>query len=480
VRHLLIESCLLAVTGCVVGAIFAVWTLGVMAPLLPGAATFQFELNAAIFLFAVLLSGGTVLLIGLYPALHSTRQDLSAALKGSVTSSGSAAAARFRTVLTTTQIVLSLALLVVAGLFTQSFLNVSRLELGIRPDNLLTFRISPELSGYTRASARVLAERVEQELASLPGVASVATSTIPLLGGFGWSNNVTVERSEGAHDSPSTAHVGPDYFRTVGIPLVAGREFTASDDAKAPKVAIVNESFVRTFNLGQDVLGRRMGRGAGNTPIDIEIVGVVRDARYSDVKSVPPPQFYLPYRQIQRFGAINFYVRSTAPAGPILSMIAPLMMRVDRALPVENLRTMNDQVRGAADTQRSMRTLSAAFAALAVLLAAVGLYGVLSYTVAQRRREIGVRMALGADAARIRRLVLGHVGRMALVGGVAGCGAALGLGRLAQSLLFGVERPDPRVMAGAALGVSAIALVAAALPARRAARIDPATTLRAE
>lgn len=480
VRHLLIESCLLAVTGCVVGAIFVVWTLGVMTPLLPGAETFRFELNAAIFLFSVLVSGGTVLLIGLYPALHSTRQDLSAALKGSVTSSGSAAAARFRTLLTTTQIALSLALLVIAGLFTQSFLNVSRLELGIQPDNLLTFRISPELSGYTRASARVLAARVEQELASLPGVASVATSTIPLLDGFGWSNNVTVERSEGAQESPSTADVGPGYFRTVGIPLIAGREFAASDDANAPKVAIVNESFVRAFNLGQDVLGRRMGRGAGNVPIDIEIVGVVRDARYSDIKSVPPPQFYLPYRQIQRFGAINFYVRSTAPAGPVLSMIAPLMMRVDRALPVENLRTMNDQVREAADTDRSMRTLSAAFAALAVLLAAVGLYGVLSYTVAQRRREIGVRMALGADAARITRLVLGRVGRMVFVGGIVGCGAALGLGRLAQSLLFGVEGPDPIVIAGAAIGVTVVACAAAALPAWRAARIHPMDALRAE
>jgi predicted permease len=480
VRHLLIESGLLAAAGALVGVLLAGWTLGVITPLLPGAATFRFEFNTAIFLFTLLVAGGTLLLIGLYPALQGTnRQDLSAALKGA-NSSVPASAARLRTVLTTTQIALSLALLIVAGLFTQSLVNVSRLELGVRSDNLLTFRVSPELSGYTRANARLLVERIEQELTALPGVTSVATSTIPLLDGFGWSNNVTVERSEGEHESPFTADVGPDYFRTVGIPLVAGREFTESDNATAPKVAIVNESFVRTFNLGRDVLGRRMGMGAGNIPIDIEIVGLARDARYSNLKEAPPAQFYLPYRQVQRFAAINFYVRSTAAVSPVLSMIAPLMARIDRALPVENLRTMNDQVREAAETDRSMRTLSAAFAMLAVLLAVVGLYGVLSYTVAQRQREIGVRMALGADAARITRLVLAYVSRMAVAGTIAGCGAALALGRLAQSMLFGVQPQEPVIIVSAAIAMILVSLATAALPARRAARLDPITALRTE
>jgi predicted permease len=480
VRHLLIESCLLAATGGILGVIIAIWTLGVIAPLLPGAPTFQFELNAPIFVFTVIVSGASVLLIGLYPALNSTRRDLSVALNGNAASSGSVATARFRNVLTTTQFALSLALLVVAGLFTKSLLNVSRLELGLQPDNLLTFRISPELSGYTRESARLLVERIEQELATLPGVASVSTSTIPLLDNFGWSNNVTVEGSDAGPESPYTADVGPDYFRTVGIPLVAGREFVVSDVTNAPKVAVVNESFVRAFNLGQPIVGRRLGMGAGNVPIDIEIVGVVRDARYSEVKTPPPPQFYLPYRQIQRFGALNFYIRSTGPAEPLVSLIPPLMTRLEGTLPVENLRTMHDQVRASAETDRSMSTLSTGFAIVAVLLAAIGLYGVLSYTVAQRRREIGVRMALGADAARIALLVFGHVGRTVLIGGVAGCAAALGLGRLAQSMLFGIEGPDLVVIACATLGVIVVASAAAALPARRAARVDPMAALRAE
>jgi predicted permease len=412
--------------------------------------------------------------------LHGTRgRDLASGLKGAKTSAP-AGTVRFRATLTTAQIALSLALVVLAGLFVQSFLNVSRLELGIQSDNLLTFRVRPELSGYTRANARALVERLERELAGLPGVTSVATSTIPLLDGFGWSNNVTVERVEGDHDSPSTADVGPGYFRTVGIPLVAGREFTEADGTSAPKVAIVNESFVRAFGLGRDALGRRMGMGAGNVKIDIEIVGVAADARYSNLKEQAPAQFYLPYRQIQRFTAINFYLRSAGAPDAILPLISPLVARVDRTLPVENLRTMDDQVHAAAETDRSMRTLSVAFAGIAILLAAIGLYGVLSYTVAQREREIGVRMALGADAIRIARLVFGQVTRMAIAGVIAGCAAALGLGRLAQSMLFGVEGPALLVMAAATIGVTAIALSAAAIPARRAVRVDPAVTLRAE
>jgi predicted permease len=480
VRQLLIECSLLAVLGVLGGAALAFWTVGALTPLLPGAATFRLELNATIYLFAALVAGGTVLLIGLYPALYGTRgRDLASGLKGAKTSAP-AGTVRFSATLTTAQIALSLALVVLAGLFVQSFLNVSRLELGIQSANLLTFRVRPELSGYTRANARVLVERLERELAGLPGVTSVATSTIPLLDGFGWSNNVTVERVEGEHDSPSTADVGPGYFRTVGIPLVAGREFTEADRTSAPKVAIVNESFVRTFGLGRDALGRRMGMGAGNVSIDIEIVGVAADARYSNLKERAPAQFYLSYRQIQRFTAINFYVRSAGAPDAILPMISPLVAQVDRTLPVESLRTMDDQVHAAAATDRSMRTLSMAFAGIAILLTAIGLYGVLSYTVAQREREIGVRMALGADAIRIARVVFGRVSRMAIAGVIAGSAAALGLGRLAQSMLFGVEGPAPLVIAAAAIGVTAIALSAAAIPARRAVRVDPAVTLRAE
>jgi ABC-type antimicrobial peptide transport system permease subunit len=266
----------------------------------------------------------------------------------------------------------------------------------------------------------------------------------------------------------------------VGIPIIRGREFVESDNQGSPKVAIVNESFLRTFKLGDDVLGRRMSLGSGNTPLDIEIVGVVRDARYSHIKEPVPPQFYLPYDQIQRFGAVNFYVRSTGPLEPLLSMVPRLMTQIDRTVPLENLRTMHDQVRADSESDRSLTILSASFALLAVLLASVGLHGVLSYSVAQRRKEMGVRMALGANARRITRLVLGEAMRVTFAGGLVGCAAALGLGTLARSMLFGVESTQLSVIAGAAFIVTSVAVMATVMPARRAARVNPNTALRTE
>jgi len=476
-RQLLIESALLALAGALAGVVLAMWAVGAVTPLLPGAATFRFELDSALLLVGMCLSGATVVLISVFPALYSTRPDLAIGLRSNTAPTG---AAPFRTALTTLQLALSLVMVVFAGLFTMSLSNVRKVDLGIHTENLLTFRIRPELNGYSRDRARALARRIEQELSSIPGVASISTSTIPLLDGFGWSSNVTVDGSANVPASPYTADVGPGYFRTVGIPLVAGREFLESDYEGSPRVAIVNESLVRTLNLGNDVLGRRIGIGSGNIPLDIEIVGVVRDARYSHVKEPAPPQFYLPYRQIQRFRAVNFYVRSIGPLEPLLSVIPRRMAQIDSGLPVENLLTMRDQARADEEADRSLTILSSAFAGLAIVLAAIGLYGVLSYAVAQRRREMGVRMALGANAWRITRLVFGHALRVTLVGGIMGGAAALALATVARSMLFGIEGLEPGVIALSVAIVTTVALIAAVFPAIRAARVDPMTVLRAE
>jgi predicted permease len=474
-RYLLVESCLLTVAASIAGVWLAVWTLSAVSPVLPGQATFQLQFNTPVFAFTTLLAAATALLTGLYPAAAGTRAPL--VIRGGTTSGP--AAARFRAWATTAQIALSLSLLTVAGLFMKSLVNVSRSELGITASNLVTFRVSPELSGYTPARVHQLVDSLRDELAALPGARAVTMSTIGLFGGYGWSRNLTFEGGATA-DSVFHAEIAPDYFRTLGIPLVAGREFLPSDGANAPNVAIINESLLRHLNVGTEVLGRRIGLGAGNVPMDIAIVGIVRDAKYSSVKEPPPPQFYLPYRQVDQLGALNFYVRSTAPVEPVLSAIPPLLQRVDRGLPVENLRTMVEQVHAATDEDRALTTLSGAFALLALALAAVGLYGVLSYTAARRRREFGVRVALGADPARIRRLVFAGVGRMALAGGLAGSAAAFALARLAQSFLFGIDGPDAAVMASAAAAVGLVTFASAALPARRAARVDPAETLRGE
>ena len=284
-----------------------------------------------------------------------------------------------------------------------------------------------------------------------------------------------------ADTDANTSLVGPRFFSTLGIPLIAGREFTATDSSTSQQVAVVNEAFAKKFNLGRNAVGTRMELGRNSTPkLDIEIVGLVQDAKYSEVKGEIPPQFFLPHRQRNTRGVMNYYVRSSLDASQMNGAISRIVADLDRNLPIENLRPMEDQVRERSETDLLLARVSVGFAGLATLLAAIGLYGVLAYSVAQRTPEIGIRLALGADAARIRRMVLRHVGRLTLVGVIAGLAGAVVLARLAASMLFRVGGFDPAVMFAAVAAVVAVALVAATIPAVRASRIDPAAALRAE
>lgn len=273
--------------------------------------------------------------------------------------------------------------------------------------------------------------------------------------------------------------MAPGYFRTLGVPLIAGREFTRADAQGAPKVAIVNEAFAKKFNLGRDAVGKRLNQ-SGDGALDIEIVGLVQNAKYSEVKQVIPPQYFIPYRQAERMSRITFYVRTSLEADQLLPAIQPLVAKLDPNLPIEDLRTMPQQIRENIVIDRVMSTLSASFALLATLLAAVGLYGVLAYTIAQRTREIGLRMALGADRGRVRGMVLKQVGWMTVVGGIAGLAGAVALGRGARSLLFELEGHDPTVLIASAILLALVALGAGALPAQRASKIDPMRALRYE
>jgi predicted permease len=376
-----------------------------------------------------------------------------------------------------------MALLVSAGLFTKSLFNVSRVDLGLRADNIIMFAISPELNGYKPEQSRQLFERAEDELSALPGVTSVTSATVPLLSGNNWGNSVAVEGFQAGPDTDTESRfneTGPGYFSTLGIPLLAGRDFTRADAISAPKVAIVNEAFAKKFNLGREAVGKRMSNDRSTGALTMEIVGLVKNAKYSEVKREIPPQFFKPYRQDERIGNITFYVRTAAAPEPFLTSIPKAIARLDANLPLENLRTLPQQVRQNVFLDRFISVLSTAFACLATLLAAVGLYGVLAYTVSQRTREIGLRMALGAAPRRVRAMVMRQVGMMTAVGGAIGLAAAIGLGQLAQSLLFELKGSDPAVLAGAAVALTVVALAAGFVPAYRASQVDPMSALRYE
>ena len=485
VGQLLTESVLLAALGGAAGLVVARWTLDAIFAMLPAEAaeTLPVRIDGMVLMFAGAITLSTGVLFGLFPALHSTRPDLLPTLKGQAGQPGGGRSAKwFRSTLATTQIAISMALLVCAGLFTKSLINVSRVELGINIDQLVTFAVSPELNGYSPERSKQLFERLEDELASQAGVTAVSGALVPALAGDNWGSSVTVEGFKAEPDTDTNARfnmLGPGYFQTMEIPLLAGREFTRADRVGAAKVAVVNEAFAKKFNLGRDAVGKHM-RVGGNGPLDIEIVGLVADAKYSEVKGAIPPQFFQPYRQDERIGSLTYYVRSASAPEQMLQAVHRVVASADPNLPVENLRTMSQQVRQNVFLDRMITTLSAGFAVLATVLAAVGLYGVLAYTVAQRTREIGLRMALGAAPGRVRAMVLAQVGVMTLIGGGVGLAAALWTGRLARSILYEMEGHDPVVVTAAVIVLSLVALGAGLIPAHRASRIDPMLALRYE
>jgi predicted permease len=484
IGQVLTESVLLAILGGTVGVVVAYWTLNGVTALLPAQVqtTMQFHLSMPAVAFTAVLSLTTGLLFGIVPALQSTRPDLVTELRNnSGKLSGGRGAARFRTTLVTVQIALSMALLISAGLFIKSLRNISRVDLGIKIDNMTTFSIAPARAGYDSARAMALYGRVEDALAAIPGVTAVTASMIPLLAGNNWGEGVSVEgfkKDPDTDDGSRYSAVGADYFKVLGIPLLSGRDFTLADNDAAMDVAIVNEAFAKKFNLGTNAVGKRMS--VGNDSLNITIVGLAKNSKYSEVKSNIPPVFVRPYRQAGRWTNNNFYVRSALRPEQVLRAIPDVIKAIEPNLPVDRLKLVSQQAEDNVFMDRMISTLSAAFAMLATLLAAVGLYGVLAYSVAQRTREIGVRMALGANGSRVRAMVLRQVGVMTVIGGVVGVAGAIALGRAAKSLLFQLEGHDPAVIAISILVLATVAFSAGIIPAQRASRVDPMQAIRYE
>jgi len=460
-------------------------TLGVLAGIdalePPGLRVMDSDLDGRMAAVALVIATLSAVVFAIAPMAKLVGNDpLRALHAGGARAFGGKSLGRFRFTLATTQIALSMLLLVLAALFTQSLANAARVDLGLRTDSIVAFHVSPSVSGYPVERGAQILEDIESEMSAQPGVLGVSTSAVMLLGDQRWRTTLAVEGSEVARQNIHANDVGPGFFAMFDIPLLLGRDFTAADTLDAPKVAIVNESFANHFGLGDNPLGRRISFDE-NEPADTEIVGLVRDAAYDGVKEPFVPQVMRPRRQDENFGiGAMFYVHTAQSPEALLTAIPRIVAGVDSTLPTMELRTFDSQVRRSLQTDWLLVSLAGVLAGLATVLAAIGLYGVLSYMVAQRTREIGLRLALGAEPAAVRAMVMRQVGWMAGIGMPAGIVAALLIGNLAAAFLFDLAPTDPRAIGAAVLLLGAAVLGASYWPARKASRVDPVVALRAE
>jgi predicted permease len=488
IRQFLVESLLLSLLGGVVGLMVAAWTVtGLIAAIPPsvGLLGLSADLNLRLLGFNLALSAGAALLFGVAPAARATRLNLEATLREQGSSlSGGRSHARFRKLLVVSQIVLTTTLLVGAGLFARSLNNLRRLDLGIRADHLITFSIAPELNGYSPQRTIAFFDDLRAGLAALPGVRSVSAAEIAILNDSNRSSNVTVEGYQSQESEDMDVYhnqVGPDYFATMGIPLLSGREFANSDAPGSQKVAIINETMSRRFFANRNPIGSHFAFGSGDAVRpDIEIVGVVKDSKHATAREQARPFAYLPYAQGEDLGKITFYARTDQDVAAIAPSLRREVQRRDANLPIYELKTLRQQADESLFGDRFLTFLSVCFGLLAAALAAIGLYGVMAYTVTRRVREIGIRIALGAGQGSVAWLILREVALLALVGLLAGAPLAFALGRAAESLLFGVKASDPLVYIAASLLMACVALLGGYLPARRAAKVDPMVALRCE
>jgi predicted permease len=487
-RQLLVESMMLALLGGCLGLLVATWTQAGLVQLLSAdtsMSNLSSQLDARVLAFNFGLAILTALLFGFVPSLKASRPDLNTTLKdlGGSVSSG-IAQVRFRKGLVVAQMALTVLLVVAAGLFAHSLYNLHQVELGVRTDRLVQFSIAPELNSYTPPRTIALFQQLEDSLSGLPGVDGVSASTIGAFEGNTWNSNVTVEGyepKEGEDMHPSINSVAPRYFSTMGTPLLAGRDFTRQDAATAPKVVIINELFAKKWFAGRDPIGRKIAFGSGpGTKLEMEIVGVVKDFKHSGVRSNVRPFVFYPYMQDKNVGDITFYVRSQSDPQTLFSAVRREVQKLDANLPIYNLKTLEVQIQESLIGERVTTILSVAFGALAAMLAAIGVYGVMAYTVTRRTREIGIRMALGARHSDVRGMILREVARMAAIGIIVGLPASYGVGKLTESILYGVQPADILTAVAAVLLIAVVAFCAGFFPARRATQINPITALRYE
>jgi predicted permease len=485
VRQLLVESLVLSAFGGVagIGVAFAL-TRGLLAfvpaqgsPILISARP---DLRILAFTFALTLVTGVV--FGLLPALRASRTDPWTTLKDTMGSiAGTKGSLFLRKGLVTAQVALSFLLLFGAGLFVRSLQNLKTADTGVQLDNLVTFQLSPALSGYDDTRATLFYQQVLDRLRSAPGVTSAALAAVPILSGDEWDSSMAVEGHTFADGEDRQAFMNalsPDYFKTMHIPILEGRDFRPGDAKEEWAVAIVNKRFADHFFPGQSAVGRHLGGGGGpNAKLNIEIIGVVADSLYEGPREGVRRQVFVP-----NWGknAATFYVRTAMPSSNAYAMARREVKQLDAAMPVYEMKTVEGQLDETLLTDRLIATLSAGFGLLATLLASIGLYGVMAFVVAQRRKELGIRLALGAQATSVIWLVMREVTLLLAIGLAIGIPAALALGQYVASQLYGIHARDPFIATTTVLLLTLVSVAAGLIPAQRATRIDPMLALRQE
>jgi putative ABC transport system permease protein len=477
---------MLAVLGGACGLALAYWAVKALIALNPPDVPRLAQVNLdgrvlAFTIFTTLLVG---IIFGLAPALHSSKPDLNNALKDGAAASGGRRWFRrfgFRDLMVVSQTALAIVLLAGAGLLIKSFVKLRQVELGFTPSNVISLTLSPPFSRFPKEYKRAdYYRQMMDSLKNMPGVEAVAVATSPPTGGAFMNATILIaKRTEPDNPEAQRAFisvVSPDYFRAIGNPLKQGRLFTDDDNERSTRVAIINETMARTYFAGTNPVGQRIFF-TGEPDKQMEIVGVTADLKQFGLDQENKPALYQPYRQTD-VSSLRLIVRTSAEPAAIIPALRRRILSEDKLTAITRARTLDELVSDSVAQPRFYTLLLAVFAALALALAAVGVYGVMAYSVSRRAHEIGVRMALGAQAGRILRLVLGH-GLMLILAGVGvGLAGAFALTRLISGLLFRVSATDPAVFAAISLTLIAVAVAACVSPARKATRIDPMVALR--
>ena len=491
VQQLVVEGLVLGLGGGILGLIIAPQIAQLLLKKIftdsTGPLPFSASLDNRILLFNFAVSVAVGLIFSLAPALQFWRPDLVQTLKQQITTS-SGGQLRLRRGSVALQMGLSLLLLFGAGLFVRTLHNLRNTDVGFATDHLLSFGVEPGYAGYELSQNPQLYKRILDRLATLPGVRSVAATDDPELVGNDEQSSIGIPGytpGENEHMQSEWANISPGYFSTLERPFLAGRDFTDQDSANSAKVAIVNEKFARHFfGDAQHAIGHNMARGmTPDDKPDIQIVGVVKDAKHRDLRDKIDLSVYVPYVQADaKRGNVfmQFYIRTWQAPDQAMNTIRTAMQNVDSKLALDSLRTMDVQIQDDLGTESIIAFLAVSFGLLAMFLAAVGLYGVLAFSTAQRTREIGIRMALGASRTSVIQLVLREVVWLAGISIVVALPTAMLLGRYLRSQLFGVSSADPLTMLGVVAVIAAVAIMAATIPARRAAGVNPTRALRYE